>query len=209
MIEIVAIENDLVHLGCVIWIQSLLFKSHMRIPSERSFITTVCYELWGAETLARRVVRKHKNVTFQAVTPEKKSAAEELFNLWMIKKKLPDSWRSEKMVKFNTYLNGAITAARKKIDLDIKEEKIFDKNNTDSESDLAVGNTKKIKNPVRPTIKTSDQQSNKENSELKSSDPTVTVSKHFNRLSRYKINPRRKTMFKEITLVLTRKLMVL
>lgn len=202
--EIGFARNGLVHLGGDIWIENLLYKSHMRVTPDRSFITTICYELWGAETLARRVVREQKNVTFKALIPEKKSAAEELFNIWMIKKKLPDSWRSEHMSKVNTYLNGSITAARKKINLDIKEERVSENSDSESENHPVVNNNKKvtviapgqsIKKAHKSAIKASD-------SATKSLDPTITnTTKSVPRPTTYK-SPKKYNFFRK-TLLLT------
>lgn len=122
-----------VHIGCNIWIPELIYKTHFRINAERTFITTMCYELWGPEKLARRVVRAQKNVTLNALTPTKKAAVEELFNMWMKKKNLPPYWRSIQMRKINTYLNGAITAARKKINFDFTEENDRSENSEDEQ----------------------------------------------------------------------------
>ncbi|CAL1672150.1 unnamed protein product [Lasius platythorax] len=104
-----------------------LYNHIVREKEPSSFITNMSYAVWGPEVLASRCVRSQANVVEQELTPTKKFAVINEFEKWMrIKRKMPQMLIDEQLdrSKINKYFNGAITAARKKTNYNIKEKMI-------------------------------------------------------------------------------------
>ncbi|XP_036138958.1 uncharacterized protein LOC105832161 isoform X4 [Monomorium pharaonis] len=96
----------------------MIYEELMREKEFSSFIKSACYAVWGPDKLAERSVREQRNVKESSLTPTKKSAVSSLFCHWMKDKRhMPQTFIEEQMnrTKLNKYFNGAITAARKKI----------------------------------------------------------------------------------------------
>ncbi|XP_011883135.1 PREDICTED: uncharacterized protein LOC105570501 [Vollenhovia emeryi] len=94
----------------------------MREREFSSFIRNACYAVWGPDKLAERSVREQRNVKEPPLTSAKKGAVSSLFCQWMKDKRhMPQTFIEEQMnrTKLNKYFNGAITAARKKINYKI------------------------------------------------------------------------------------------
>lgn len=72
--------------------------------------------VWGVKTLSERCVRKQSNTQTNELSPKKKAAVGNFFEIWMRdKRKYPEDLISDELKKLNKYLNGAITSARNTI----------------------------------------------------------------------------------------------
>ncbi|XP_071570625.1 uncharacterized protein [Temnothorax nylanderi] len=116
--KINALKERTTHIGDDVWIPTMIYEELMREKEFSSFIRSACYAVWGPDKLAERSVREQRNVKEPILTPTKKSAVSSLFCHWMRDKRhMPQTFIEEQMnrTKLNKYFNGAISAARKKI----------------------------------------------------------------------------------------------
>ncbi|XP_039304643.1 uncharacterized protein LOC105205454 [Solenopsis invicta] len=116
--KINAFKERTTHIGNDVWIPTMIYEELMREKEFTSFIKSACYAVWGPGKLAERSVREQRNVKEPTLTPTKKSAVSSLFCHWMRDKRhMPQTFIEEQMnrTKLNKYFNGAISAARKKI----------------------------------------------------------------------------------------------
>ncbi|XP_024867316.1 uncharacterized protein DDB_G0286299-like isoform X1 [Temnothorax curvispinosus] len=100
-----------------------VYNNIMREKEPSHFITNMSYAVWGPEVLASRCVRSQSNVVEPELTPTKKYGIVNEFEKWMrIKRKMPQMLIDEQLhrSKVNKYFNGAITAARKKLNYKMK-----------------------------------------------------------------------------------------
>ncbi|XP_039312517.1 BEN domain-containing protein 5-like [Solenopsis invicta] len=116
--KINAFKERTTHIGNDVWIPTMIYEELMREKEFTSFIKSACYAVWGPDKLDERSVRGQRNVKEPTLTPTKKSAVSSLFCHWMRDKRhMPQTFIEEQMnrTKLNKYFNGAISAARKKI----------------------------------------------------------------------------------------------
>lgn len=79
-------------------------------------MTRVARSIWGLKPLSERCVRKEINTQARELTPKKKAAVSNFFEMWMRdKRKYPEDLIVDELKKLNKYLNGAITSARNAI----------------------------------------------------------------------------------------------
>lgn len=114
----IAFKERTTHIGNDVWIPTMIYEELMHEKEFSSFIKNACYAVWGPDKLAERSVREQRNVKEPSLTPTKKGAVSSLFCHWMRDKRhMPQTFIEEQMnrTKLNKYFNGAISAARKKI----------------------------------------------------------------------------------------------
>ena len=89
----------------------MVYDELFRETEPSKFITNTSYAVWGINTLSARCVRAQTNVAETQLTPSKKSAVLNVFNQWMVDKRMmPQHLVNEQMSrnKYNKYFNGAI-----------------------------------------------------------------------------------------------------
>ncbi|XP_053598380.1 putative mediator of RNA polymerase II transcription subunit 26 [Microplitis demolitor] len=110
------LTNSMFHVGDNINIPSSVARTAFDAHTLSKFIITMAHEIWKPITLSQRVVRKQKNTRDRKeLTPRKKELLKLHYINYLNEKVKFREIRDMEIVNYNTYLDRAITSAKKKI----------------------------------------------------------------------------------------------
>lgn len=123
-------EELMTDLGQNVLVKTSIFRNANRAPQPSTFVTTMAYEIWEYECLARRCVKKinrtkslceskedeNENTSFKQLTPQKKDVLEEHYENYLKNNGYTDKSFDANMQLLNKHLNTAINGARRHID---------------------------------------------------------------------------------------------